>query len=162
LVPWWPEDTKIRHGMINARAATVLEARGFREAMRQRRCLVVIDGLLGCKKLGKARHTFLIRHAHGEPFPTADRPVRCDPGTALGRRADARVPAVWVYGAAASAYCALQGAGGRGLLPLRRIPWAACYDRPRPWPLSPSPATVDWNGNRHGPHAVSPSRPAIE
>jgi putative SOS response-associated peptidase YedK len=71
LVPWWADDPKIGHKMINARGDTVLTSRGFRDAARQRRCLVVVDGFYEWKKEGKKRYPFLVRRADGKPFALA-------------------------------------------------------------------------------------------
>jgi putative SOS response-associated peptidase YedK len=71
LVPWWADDPKIGNRMINARGDTVLEARAFREAVRQRRCLVVVDGFFEWKKEGRRRHPYLVRRADGRPFALA-------------------------------------------------------------------------------------------
>src|SRR5579871_1764399 len=44
LVPPWAEDLKIRHRLLNARSETAATTPAFRNAMRQRRCLVIADG----------------------------------------------------------------------------------------------------------------------
>src|SRR5689334_18371375 len=44
LVPWWATDLKIGSKLINARAHTIFEKPPFREAIRKRRCLVIVDG----------------------------------------------------------------------------------------------------------------------
>jgi len=71
LVPWWADDPKIGYKMINARGDTLLQARGFRDAAKQRRCLVVVDGFYEWKKDGKKRYPFLVRRADGKPFALA-------------------------------------------------------------------------------------------
>jgi putative SOS response-associated peptidase YedK len=72
LVPWWAEEPKIGNRMINARADTLLEARAFREAARQRRCLVVVDGFYEWQDVGKRRkQPYLVRRADGKPFALA-------------------------------------------------------------------------------------------
>ncbi len=44
LVPWWAEDPRIGQRAINARAETAAEKPAFRDAFRERRCLVPADG----------------------------------------------------------------------------------------------------------------------
>ena len=44
LVPFWAKDLKIGHKMINARSETAAEKPSFRAALRQRRCLIPVDG----------------------------------------------------------------------------------------------------------------------
>jgi putative SOS response-associated peptidase YedK len=44
LVPFWAKDTAIGSRMINARAETVSQKPSFRNAFKQRRCLIIADG----------------------------------------------------------------------------------------------------------------------
>src|ERR1700722_15000727 len=44
LVPWWAEDPKVGHRLSLARIETVARTPAFRDALRQRRCLVGGDG----------------------------------------------------------------------------------------------------------------------
>ncbi len=44
LVPFWAQDTKIGSKMINARAETVSNKPSFRDAFKNRRCLIPADG----------------------------------------------------------------------------------------------------------------------
>jgi len=44
LIPGWAKDLRIGYRMINARAETVAEKPAFRNAFRQRRCLIPADG----------------------------------------------------------------------------------------------------------------------
>ncbi len=44
LVPAWAREPSIGARLINARAETVAQKRAYREAFRQRRCLVAADG----------------------------------------------------------------------------------------------------------------------
>jgi putative SOS response-associated peptidase YedK len=71
LVPWWAEDIKLGARWINARADTLFEARPFREAARERRCIVVVDGFYEWQKLGKTKTPFLIRRKDNAPFALA-------------------------------------------------------------------------------------------
>lgn len=71
LVPWWAEDTKIGAKTINARAETLARKPAFRDAFRERRCLVAADGFYEWRKEGKLRRPFRItRRDHG-PFAFA-------------------------------------------------------------------------------------------
>jgi putative SOS response-associated peptidase YedK len=44
LIPFWAKDEKIGNKMINARAESIEEKPSYRNAFRQRRCLVPADG----------------------------------------------------------------------------------------------------------------------
>ncbi|MBE0663387.1 MAG: SOS response-associated peptidase [Bacteroidales bacterium] len=44
LIPFWAKDEKIGSKMINARAESIEEKPSYRNAFRQRRCLVLADG----------------------------------------------------------------------------------------------------------------------
>ncbi|MFS0824092.1 SOS response-associated peptidase [Bacillus sp. 1P02SD] len=50
FVPSWAKDEKIGYKMINARAETITEKPSFRQAFRQRRCLVIADSFYEWKK----------------------------------------------------------------------------------------------------------------
>jgi putative SOS response-associated peptidase YedK len=50
LIPFWAKDPSIGYKMINARAETVAEKPAFREALKQRRCLIPADGFYEWKK----------------------------------------------------------------------------------------------------------------
>jgi len=50
LVPFWAKDPAIGNRMINARVETVAEKPSFRQALRQRRCLIPIDGFFEWQK----------------------------------------------------------------------------------------------------------------
>jgi putative SOS response-associated peptidase YedK len=72
LVPFWAHDAKIGHKQSLARIETVATAPAFREAIRKRRCLVVVDGFYEWKREGKkASHPFLLRRPDGAPFALA-------------------------------------------------------------------------------------------
>jgi putative SOS response-associated peptidase YedK len=53
LIPYWAKDIKIGFSTINARAEEVDTKPAFREAFRQRRCLVPLEQLL---RMEKNRH----------------------------------------------------------------------------------------------------------
>ena len=50
LVPFWAKDIKIGYKMINSRIETILEKAAFRNALKNRRCLVPFDGFYEWKK----------------------------------------------------------------------------------------------------------------
>ena len=53
LIPSWADDAKIGYRMINARSETVAEKPAFRNAFRNRRCLIPADGFYEWKKDGR-------------------------------------------------------------------------------------------------------------
>ena len=71
LVPWWADDIKFGAKAINARAETLAVKPAFREAFRERRCLVAADGFYEWRKEGKLRRPFRIARRDGEPFAFA-------------------------------------------------------------------------------------------
>jgi putative SOS response-associated peptidase YedK len=52
LVPFWAESAAVGNRMINARSETAATKPAFREALRQRRCLVPMDGFYEWKRSG--------------------------------------------------------------------------------------------------------------
>ena len=71
LVPWWAKNASIGNRMINARAETVAERPAFRDAFRQRRCLVLADGFYEWQCAGNARRPMRVVMRSGEPFAFA-------------------------------------------------------------------------------------------
>ena len=80
LVPWWAEDPKIGAKLINTRADSVFEKPAFREAVRTRRCLVIVDGFYEWQARGKItpagaskgkKQPFYVRRRDGRPFALA-------------------------------------------------------------------------------------------
>jgi len=55
LIPFWAKDASIGYKMINARAETLATKPAFRDALRQRRCLIPADGFYEWKKVGKVK-----------------------------------------------------------------------------------------------------------
>lgn len=53
LVPQWAKDATIGHKLINARGETITEKPSFRQAFRQKRCLIVTNGFYEWKREGK-------------------------------------------------------------------------------------------------------------
>ena len=71
LIPFWAKDPSIGNRMINARAETVAEKPSFRNAYRQRRCLILADGFYEWRKMGEQKTPYLISLADGQPFAFA-------------------------------------------------------------------------------------------
>lgn len=71
LVPWWAKDLSIGSRMINARAETVAERPAFRDALRQRRCLVLADGYYEWQRTGSKKRPMRAVMRTGEPFAFA-------------------------------------------------------------------------------------------
>ena len=53
LIPSWAKDKSISSKLINARSETITEKASFRNAVKQRRCLVLADGFYEWKKTSK-------------------------------------------------------------------------------------------------------------
>jgi hypothetical protein len=64
LIPYWAKEIKIGFSTINARAEEIDNKPAFREAFRQRRCLVPLDNLLRMEK-DHARQAALCDRAQG-------------------------------------------------------------------------------------------------
>jgi putative SOS response-associated peptidase YedK len=71
LIPYWATDPKIAHKTINARAETVATAPAFREAFKQRRCLVPASGFYEWKKVDGDKQPYLIGMRDAAPFSFA-------------------------------------------------------------------------------------------
>jgi putative SOS response-associated peptidase YedK len=54
LVPFWAKDIKVGFANINAKAKGIENKPAFREAFRQRRCLVPVDGFYEWQKTARA------------------------------------------------------------------------------------------------------------
>jgi putative SOS response-associated peptidase YedK len=71
LIPWWAKDERIAHRLINARSEDVATKPAFRDAFKQRRCLVVVDGFYEWKSTDGSRRPFLLHMPGGAPFALA-------------------------------------------------------------------------------------------
>ena len=71
LIPHWADDEKIGSKLINARSETAAQKPAFREAWRQRRCLIPADGFYEWKREGKAKKPMLITANPGGLFAFA-------------------------------------------------------------------------------------------
>jgi putative SOS response-associated peptidase YedK len=54
LIPHWAEDKRIAWRLINARCESVGKTPAFKDAYRQRRCLIPVDGFYEWKQIGKS------------------------------------------------------------------------------------------------------------
>ena len=68
LVPSWAKDLSIGSRMINARAETVAEKPAFRQAFRERRCLIMADGFYEWRTTGRSKQPYHITHRDKAPF----------------------------------------------------------------------------------------------
>lgn len=68
LVPHWANDSMKGSNHINARVETVAEKPSFRDALRERRCLVLTDGYYEWQKSARAKTPFRIRMNGDNPF----------------------------------------------------------------------------------------------
>ncbi|MGO8870806.1 MAG: SOS response-associated peptidase [Acidimicrobiales bacterium] len=72
LIPWWANDPTIGNKTFNARAETVGTKPMFRDAYRDRRCIVPADGFYEWEKTpGTARRPFYFHRRDGEPLAFA-------------------------------------------------------------------------------------------
>ena len=71
LVPPWSQDPAGGPVLINARADTASEKPAFREALRQRRCLVPADGFFEWQQASGKKQPILFREQHERPFAFA-------------------------------------------------------------------------------------------
>jgi putative SOS response-associated peptidase YedK len=71
LVPSWAKDTKIAFSTINARAETVADKPAFRDALRQRRALVIADGFYEWKSEAGGKQPYLFARCDGRPMAFA-------------------------------------------------------------------------------------------
>jgi putative SOS response-associated peptidase YedK len=67
LVPYWAKDLKIGSKMINARAETVVTMPAFRDAFRERRCIIPASGFYEWQKTDTGKQPYAIV-SEGEPF----------------------------------------------------------------------------------------------
>jgi putative SOS response-associated peptidase YedK len=71
LIPSWAKDPSIGHKMINARAETIQEKPSFRDAFKNRRCLIIADGFYEWGKNNKKKNPLYLYLKSGEPFGLA-------------------------------------------------------------------------------------------
>jgi putative SOS response-associated peptidase YedK len=71
LIPYWAKDASIGPRCINAMAETVATKPAFRDAFRQRRCLVPVDFFYEWRKLPDGKQPYAIGLADGSPMAFA-------------------------------------------------------------------------------------------
>ena len=71
LVPAWARDKTGGTGLINARLETAAQRPSFREAWRQRRCLVLADGFYEWQRTARGKVPMRIALKSNEPFAFA-------------------------------------------------------------------------------------------
>jgi len=71
LVPFWAKDLSIGQKMINARSETVATKPAFRNAFKQRRCLIPASGFYEWARDGGKRQPYFFRRRDGEPYAFA-------------------------------------------------------------------------------------------
>lgn len=71
LVPFWAKDRSTGSRLINARAETVAEKPSFRNAFKNRRCLIVADGFYEWKGEKGNKQPYYLTLPSGGPFAFA-------------------------------------------------------------------------------------------
>jgi putative SOS response-associated peptidase YedK len=68
LVPSWAKDKSMGARLINARSETVQEKPSFREAFKQRRCIIPADGFYEWRRTGGKKQPYFFRMEDERPF----------------------------------------------------------------------------------------------
>ncbi|PZD93264.1 SOS response-associated peptidase [Paenibacillus sambharensis] len=71
LIPSWAQDEKIGSRMLNARSETAAVKPAFRQALRQRRCLIPADGFYEWQQVAGGKQPMRIIKADGGLFSMA-------------------------------------------------------------------------------------------
>jgi len=71
LVPAWAKDPRIGAKLALARVETVTTGNAFRDSIRGRRCLIVVDGFYEWKRDGKASWPYFAHRPDRRPFTLA-------------------------------------------------------------------------------------------
>lgn len=71
LIPAWAKDRKLGHKLALARTETAATTPAFRDALRRRRCLVVVDGFFEWKRADKGSQPFFVQRTDRAPFALA-------------------------------------------------------------------------------------------
>lgn len=71
LIPFWAKDPKIGFSMINARSETLLEKPAFKNAVKNKRCIVPLDGFYEWKNINGEKIPYRIQTTDQEIFSTA-------------------------------------------------------------------------------------------
>ncbi|MGB7925118.1 MAG: SOS response-associated peptidase [Pyrinomonadaceae bacterium] len=68
LIPSWAKDTSMGAKLINARSETVTEKPAFRQAFKQRRCIITADGFYEWQRTKGRKQPFYFRMRDERPF----------------------------------------------------------------------------------------------
>lgn len=68
LIPSWAKDASMGARLINARAETVAEKPAFRQAFKQRRCIIPVDGFYEWQRTRGRKQPFFFRMKDERPF----------------------------------------------------------------------------------------------
>jgi putative SOS response-associated peptidase YedK len=68
LIPSWSKDTSIGSRLINARSETAEEKPSFRQAFKQRRCIIPADGFYEWQRTNGKKQPFFFRMRDESPF----------------------------------------------------------------------------------------------
>ncbi len=68
LIPSWAKDESVGNALINARSETLHSRNAFREAFKQRRCLIPADSFFEWQERDGKRQPFRVMFKSGEPF----------------------------------------------------------------------------------------------
>jgi len=71
LIPTWAKDAKIAGKLTNARSEGIETKPSFRQALKKRRCLILIDGFYEWKREGKTKAPFYFHREEDKPFALA-------------------------------------------------------------------------------------------
>lgn len=71
LIPHWAKDEKIAYHCFNARAETVHQKPAFRQAFKERRCLIIMNGFYEWKQQNGVKQPYYIEVNGGAPFAVA-------------------------------------------------------------------------------------------
>jgi putative SOS response-associated peptidase YedK len=71
LIPAWSPEPRTAYSTINARAESMADKPTYRQAFRQRRCLIPADGFYEWRKVGSRKQPYCIAPADGRPLAFA-------------------------------------------------------------------------------------------
>jgi len=135
LVPGWAKEPRMAASLINARAESVAEKAAFRDAFRQRRCLVLADGFYEWKPggVGQRKQPFYVQRSDGAPFAFAGLWERWAPPGADPRGSEALRTCTIITTAANAFMQPLHDRMPVIVDPQRYDAWLdpSCQDRPR-------------------------------
>lgn len=71
LIPSWSPEPRLKYSTINARAETVADKPTYRQAFRQRRCLIPADGFYEWRRIDSGKQPYCIGLVDQQPFALA-------------------------------------------------------------------------------------------